>query len=109
VAMGTLDSGSSLLAQLTLHLIGINRGTGIGSSHHPGSEIVGGKILSTLQWDLTWRLALQTNDGPAARRGCVKLGDQFSSSSYSSIEMVMATLQLESASWSWSSLRDLAA
>ena len=75
VAMGALDSGSSLLAQLTLHLIGINRDTGIGNSRHPGSEIVGGKILSTLQWDLTWRLALQTNDGPAARRGCVKLGD----------------------------------
>jgi len=75
VAMGALDSGSSLLAQLTLHLIGINLGTAIGSSHHPGSEVVGGEILNPLQWNFTRRLALQTNDGPAARRGCVKLGD----------------------------------
>jgi len=74
VAMGALDSGSSLLAQLTLHLIGINHGTCIGSSHHPGSEVVGGEILNPLQWNLTRRLALQTNDGPAARRGDVKLG-----------------------------------
>ena len=65
VAMGALDSGSSfLLAQLTFDLIGINRGTGIGSSHHPGSEVVGGEILSTLQRDLTRRLAPETHDGP---------------------------------------------
>jgi len=70
VAMGALDSGSSLLTQLTLDLIGINHGTGIGSSHHPSSEVVGGEIINPLQRDLTRRLALETHDGPAAARGC---------------------------------------
>ena len=71
VAMGALDSGSSLLTQLAPDLIGINLGTGIGSSHHPGSEVVGGDILNPLQWNLTRRLALETHDGPAAAaRGC---------------------------------------
>ena len=82
IAVGALDRGSSLLAQLTLDLIGINHGTGIGSSHHPGSEVVGGKILSTLQRDFTRRLAPETHDGPtasaaaaAARGGYVQLGN----------------------------------
>jgi len=65
-AVGTLDGGFILLTQLTPDIIGINLDTGIGSRHRTGSEVVGGEILNSLQWDLTWRLALQTHDGPAA-------------------------------------------
>ena len=67
VTLLALDRGSSLLAQLTPDLIGINLGTGTGSSHHPGSEVVGGEILNPLQWNLTRRLTFQTHYGPAAR------------------------------------------
>jgi len=67
IAVGTPDSGSSLITQLTPDLIGINHGIGIGRSHHPGSEVVGGEILNPLQWNLTRRLTFQTHYGPAAR------------------------------------------
>jgi len=66
-AVGTLDSGLILLTQLTPDIIGINLGTGIGSSHHPSSEVIGGEILSSLQWNLEWTMALWTPDFPAAR------------------------------------------
>jgi len=101
IAVGTFDGGSSFLTQLTPDLIGINHGTGIGSSHHPGSEVVGGEILNPLQWNLTRRLALETHNGPAARGCYVQQMKRYQSSSSISIEMVMAALQLESASWSW--------
>ena len=55
IAVGALDRGSSLLAQLTLDLIGINPGTGIGSSHGINSEAVVGKILNSFQGNLKRR------------------------------------------------------
>jgi len=100
VTLLALDRGSSLLAQLTPDLIGINLGTGTGSSHHPGSEVVGGEILNPLQWDLTRRLAPETHDGPAARGYDLDMkGDQSSSSSIDTGTRNGAALQLESA-WS---------
>ena len=48
VTLLALDGGLVLLAQLTPDIIRINLGTGIGSRHHPSSEIVGGEILNSL-------------------------------------------------------------
>ena len=74
-----LDSGSGLLAELTPDLIGINLGTGTGSSHHPSNEVVGGEILNPFQWNLTRRLAPETHDGPAARGYVQPMNKIFSS------------------------------
>jgi len=65
--VGTLDCGLVLLTQLTPDIIGINLGTGIGSRHHPSSEVVGGEILSPLLRNLERTMALWTLDLPA---GC---------------------------------------
>jgi len=66
-AVRTLDSGLILLAQFTLDIIGINLGTGIGSRHSTGSEVVGGEILNSPLRNLERTMALWTFDIPA---GC---------------------------------------
>jgi len=66
-AVGTLDGGFILLTQLTLDIIGINLGTGIGRRHRTGSEVVGGEILNSPPWNLERTMALWTLDFPA---GC---------------------------------------
>ena len=65
IAVGTLDCGLILLTQLTLDIIRINLGTGIGSRHRTGSEVVGGEILSPPPWNLERTMALWTIDFPA--------------------------------------------
>jgi len=107
IAVGTPDGGSSLLAQLTPDLIGINLGTGIGSSHHPDSEVVGGEILNSFQWNLKWGLALKTHNGPAAAAAAAARGgydvqpmNKIFSSPPPPLIQVMAALQFESV-WSW--------
>ena len=67
VAICALDGGLVLLTQLTLDIIGINLGTGIGSRHDPSSEVVGGEILNSPLWNLEWTIALWTLNFPAAR------------------------------------------
>jgi len=64
-AVGTLDCGLILLTQLTLDVIGINLGTGIGSRHRTGGEVVGGEILSPPQRKLERTMALGALDFPA--------------------------------------------
>ena len=64
-AVGTLDSGLVLVTQLTPDIIRINLGTGIGSKHRTGSEIVGGEILNSLQWNLERTMTLRALDFPA--------------------------------------------
>jgi len=57
------DCGLVLLAQLTLDIIiRINGGTGTGSRHRTGSEVVGGEIFNSPLWNL---LRLQRNAGVA--------------------------------------------
>ena len=67
IAVGTLDSGLVLVTHFTLDINRINLGTGIGSRHRTGSEIVGGEILNSLQRNLERTMALGTLDFPA---GC---------------------------------------
>ena len=67
IAIGTLDGGLILLAHFTPDIIRINLGTGIGSRHRTGSEVVDGKILSPPLWNLERTMALWTLDLPAAR------------------------------------------
>ena len=64
-AVGTLDGGLILLTQLTPDIIRINLGTGIGSRHRTGSEVVGGEILNSPPWNLERTMALGTLDIPA--------------------------------------------
>ena len=64
IAVGTLDSGLILLAHFTPDVVGINLGTGIGSRHRTGSEVVGGEILNS-PWNLERTMALGTLDFPA--------------------------------------------
>ena len=59
-----------LLADLADNIIRIHRFLLNGCSHHPSSEVIGGEILSPLQWNLEWTLTLWTLDFPAAARGC---------------------------------------
>ena len=66
VAISALDGRLVLLTQLTLDIIGIDLGTGIGSRHDPSSEVVGGEILNPFQWTLKWTRALWTLDFSAA-------------------------------------------
>ena len=61
-AVGTLDSGLVLVTQLTPDIIRINLGTGIGSRHRTGSEVVGGEILNSPPWNLKRTMALWTLD-----------------------------------------------
>jgi len=65
VTLLALDSGLVLVTKLTPDIIGINLGTGIGSRHHPSSEVVGGEILSPLLRNLERTMALRTLDFPA--------------------------------------------
>jgi len=65
VTLLALDCGLILLTQLTLDIIRINLGTGIGSRHRTGSEVVGGEILSPPPWNLERTMALWTIDFPA--------------------------------------------
>ena len=65
IAVGALDSGLVLVAQLTPDIIGINTGTGISSRHHHGSEVIGGEILNSLLRNLERTMALWTLDFPA--------------------------------------------
>ena len=65
IAVGALDRGFVLLTQLTLDIIRINLGTGIGSRHRTGGEVVGGEILNSLQRNLERTMALGTLDFPA--------------------------------------------
>ena len=64
-AVGTFDGGLILLTQLTLDIIGINLGTGIGRRHRTGSEVVGGEILNSPPWNLERTMAFGTLDFPA--------------------------------------------
>ena len=65
VTLLALDSGLVLVTQLTLDIIGINLGTGIGSRHRTGGEVVGGEIFNSLQRNLERTMALGTLDFPA--------------------------------------------
>ena len=65
VTLLALDSGLVLVTQLTLDIIGINLGTGIGSRHRTGSEVVGGEILNSPLRNLERTMALGTLDFPA--------------------------------------------
>ena len=65
VTLLALDGGLILLSQLTLDIIRINLGTGIGSRHRTGGEVVGGEILNSLQRNLERTMALGTLDFPA--------------------------------------------
>ena len=65
VTLLALDSGPILITQLTPDIIGINLGTGIGSRHHPSSEVVGGEILNSPLRNLERTMALWTLDFPA--------------------------------------------
>ena len=67
VAVGTLDCGLVLVTQLTPDIIRINLGTGIGSRHRTGSEVVRGEILNSPLRNLERTMALWTFDIPA---GC---------------------------------------
>jgi len=64
-AVRTLDSGLVLVTHFTPDIIGINIGTGIGSRHRTGSEVVGGEILNSPPWNLERTMALGTLDFPA--------------------------------------------
>ena len=64
-AVRTLDSGLVLVTHFTLDIIRINLGTGIGSRHRTGSEVVGGEILNSPPWNLERTMALGTLDFPA--------------------------------------------
>jgi len=61
--VNAVDGGIVLLAQPTFNIIGIHRFLLDGCSHHPSSEVVGGEILNSLQWNLkrTWHLGHLTS------------------------------------------------
>ena len=65
VTLLAFDCGLVLVTKLTLDIIGINLGTGIGSRHHPSSEVVGGEILNSPQRNQERTMALWTLDFPA--------------------------------------------
>jgi len=67
VTLLALDGGLVFVTPLTNDIIGINLGTGIGSRHRTGSEVVGGEILNSPPWNLERTMALWTLDFPA---GC---------------------------------------
>jgi len=77
VTLLALDGGLILLTQLTSDIIRINLGTGIGSRHHPSSEVVDGEILNSLQWNLEWTMALWTLDFPAGGLNLKKKIEEF--------------------------------
>ena len=64
VTLLALDGGLVFVTPLTNDIIGINLGTGIGSRHRTGSEVVGGEILNS-PWNLERTMALGTLDFPA--------------------------------------------
>jgi len=64
VTLLAFDCGLILVTQLTPDIIRINLGTGIGSKHRTGSEVVGGEILSPPLWKLERTMALGTLDFP---------------------------------------------
>jgi len=54
-----------VVTHFTPDIIGINLGTGTGSRHRTGSEVVGGEILNSPPWNLERTMALGTLDFPA--------------------------------------------